>query len=256
MSGAEQILAEYHDTVLLLTLNRPERLNAWTPTMREHYCGWLEHAEHDPEVRAVVVTGSGRGFCAGSDLAAMSDTDRDACEKAEHWLTTAMRMSKPVISAINGAAAGTGLAAALFTDVRFAGADAHLTTAFGRTGLVAEHGVAWLLPRIIGLDRAHELLLCARTLSAEQAHDLGLVDRVCPTDEVLGSAMHYARGLVTGRSASALAATKHRIYDGLCMMPAETTLSTRAAVLDDSGPLTERRARGIARRVRTHRQSD
>ncbi|WP_017974499.1 enoyl-CoA hydratase-related protein [Actinopolyspora halophila] len=215
MSDTDEILAEHHDTVLLLTLNRPTRLNAWTPTMRHRYCELLENADRDPGVRVVVLTGAGKGFCAGSDITALQPDGHLAGQEARHRLASSMRLRKPVISAINGTASGAGLAAALFTDIRFTTPGASLTTAFSRAELVAEHGMAWLLPRLVGLGRAMDLLLSARKVTGMQAHALGLVDRIFSGEEVLARSMDYARTLARECSPAAMATIKQQVYSGL-----------------------------------------
>ncbi|MDR7300142.1 enoyl-CoA hydratase-related protein [Haloactinomyces albus] len=221
---APQVLAEYHDAVLLLTLNRPDQLNAWTPTMQHRYFDLLEHADQDPSVRAIVLTGAGRGFCAGADVATLADLPVESHSRNDHPPSLPIRLRKPVIAAINGSAAGVGLVAALFTDVRFAAADAKFTTAFSRRGLVAEHGIAWLLPKLIGVSKALDLLLSARTVAGTEAHELGLVDRVLPRDEVLDAALEYAHTLATECSPAAMADIKQQIYSGL-----DTGLETAAS---------------------------
>lgn len=215
MSDTDEILAEHHDAVLLLTLNRPARLNAWTPTMRHRYCELLENADRDPGVRVVVLTGAGKGFCAGSDITALQPDGHLTGQDARHRLTSSMRLRKPVISAINGTASGAGLAAALFTDIRFTAPGASLTTAFSRAELMAEHGIAWLLPRLVGLGRAMDLLLSARKVTGMQAHALGLVDRVFSGEEVLARSMDYARTLARECSPAAMARIKQQVYSGL-----------------------------------------
>ncbi len=213
MPEDDEVLVEHHDAVLLLTFNRPESLNAWTPSMQRRYFELLDKAEHDPAVRAVVVTGSGRGFCAGTDLSALSgapEVDDDVPPVSQP-----IRMRKPVIAAINGPVAGIGLIAALFADVRFAAAEAKFTTAFSRRGLVAEHGISWILPKLVGAGKALDLMLSARTFRGDEAHRIGLADRVMPAAEVLPTALEYARTLATECSPASLAEIKQQIYAGL-----------------------------------------
>ena len=212
---SDEVLAEQRDAVLLLTLNRPERLNAWTPTMQHQYFALLNSAEEDPGIRAVVLTGAGRGFCAGADIAMLSELDADTYAHNRGPMSRPIRMRKPVISAINGPVAGLGLIAALFTDLRFAAADAKFTTAFSRRGLVAEHGIGWLLPKIVGLSRALDLLLSARTCTGTEAHELGMVDRVLPPEKVLDAALAYAHTLATECSPASMAEIKQQVYMGL-----------------------------------------
>ncbi|MEU6131585.1 enoyl-CoA hydratase-related protein [Saccharopolyspora sp. NPDC047091] len=213
MPEDDEILVEHREAVLLLTFNRPDRLNAWTPSMRRRYFDLLEAADADPSVRAVVVTGAGRGFCAGTDLSALdSDPEPDTDERA---ISLSIRIRKPIIAAINGPVAGIGLVAALFADVRFAAEDAKFTTAFSRRGLVAEHGISWLLPKLVGAGAALDLMLSARTLPGTEAHRMGLVDRVLPAAEVLAAALEYAHVLATECSPASLADIKEQIYSGL-----------------------------------------
>ncbi|GAA2792052.1 enoyl-CoA hydratase-related protein [Saccharopolyspora taberi] len=211
----DEVLAEQRDSVLLLTLNRPDRLNAWTRTMQARYFDLLERADRDPAVRAVVLTGAGRGFCAGADMAALAAVDADSFDSDQRPLSLPIRLRKPVISAVNGPVAGIGLVAALFTDVRFAADDAKFTTAFSRRGLVAEYGIAWLLPRLVGVGNALDLLLSARTFTGAEAARLGLVHRALPADEVLGAALAYAHKLATECSPASMAEIKQQIYTGL-----------------------------------------
>lgn len=222
--GEPEVLAEYRDAVLLLTLNRPDQLNAWTPEMQHRYFDLLEHADQDPRVRVIVLTGAGRGFCAGADVATLSDPPVGSYTPDEHPPSLPIRLRKPVIAAIDGPVAGIGLVAALFTDVRFAAADAKFTTAFSRRGLVAEHGIAWLLPKLIGVSKALDLLLSARTMTGTEAHEWGLVDRVLPRDEVLDAALGYAHMLATECSPASMADIKQQIYSGL-----DTGLETAAS---------------------------
>ena len=154
------VLAEHHGAVLLLTLNRPDRLNAWTNELEDRYFALLDQAEADPATRAVVVTGAGRGFCAGADLenlrqASTSDQASGPVRARERPLF----FGKPLIAAVNGAAVGLGLIEALYCDIRFCVPTAKLGTAFAQRGLIAEYGIAWLLPRLIGRSRALDLLL-------------------------------------------------------------------------------------------------
>lgn len=213
--ATEEVLAEQRGAVLLLTLNRPDRLNAWTPEMQHRYFDLLEQADRDPLVRAIVLTGAGRGFCAGADLAGPAEQDTEVSGPDDRPLSLPIGLRKPVIAAINGPVAGVGLVTALFADVRFAAAEAKFTTAFSQRGLVAEHGVAWLLPKLVGVSRALDLLLSARTLPGTEAHAMGLVDRVLPGDEVLDAALGYAHALATECSPASLAEIKQQVYSGL-----------------------------------------
>jgi enoyl-CoA hydratase/carnithine racemase len=216
-ASTELVLAERRGPVLVLTLNRPERLNAWTDSLEDRYFARLDAAEIDPEVRAIVVTGAGRGFCAGAD---MSDLERGAMtDAAEPELRNRPRprsfprtVRKPMIAAINGAAVGLGLVEALYCDLRFATPDAKLSTAFARRGLVAEYGISWLLPRLVGYSTALDLLLSGRVIRGEEAHRLGLVDRVSEPQRILDDAVAYAQELARHSSPWSMATIKAQVH--------------------------------------------
>jgi enoyl-CoA hydratase/carnithine racemase len=200
--------------VEVITLNRPERLNAWTDEAGELYANALAEADADRDVRAIVVTGAGPGFCAGIDMAQLREPKtrtREDRESAARARTAALRVRKPLIAAINGPAAGLGLLQALYCDVRFAEADAKLTTSFARMGLVAEDGLSWILPRLVGHGRAADLLLSGRVVLGSEAASIGLVERVSEPGEVLAEAIVYARELVERCSPAAMAAIKAQL---------------------------------------------
>jgi enoyl-CoA hydratase/carnithine racemase len=209
-----EILYDVRDRVALITLNRPEKLNAWTPEMSVGYRRALDDATADPSVRAVVLTGAGRGFCAGADIdllgnlaetgARVGGGDREPAQMEP-------AVPKPVIAAVNGACAGLGFVRAMFCDVRFAAAGAKFTTAFARRGLVAEYGLSWLLPRLVGMSRSLDILLSGRVFLAEEALSLGLVNRVVDGD-VVEAAMEYARELATYSSPASMADMKRQVW--------------------------------------------
>jgi enoyl-CoA hydratase/carnithine racemase len=206
--------------VALLTLNRPERLNAWTAEMENAYFGLLDECAASEEVRVIVVTGAGRGFCAGADmqeLQQLSDGDARNARAAEERRPQIYPLSvpKPIIAAINGPCAGIGLVQALMCDIRFAAQGAKLTTAFSRRGLVAEHGISWILPRLVGPARALDLLLSARVVLAEEAAELGLVNRAVAPEALLDETMDYARDLAVNCSPASMATMKHQVYAAL-----------------------------------------
>jgi len=217
---SEVVLKQVDDGVAVLTLNRPERLNAWTTEMEQAYFGMLEECGSSPDVRVIVVTGSGRGFCAGADmedLQALGDGSLDTSERAAQRRPQSFPLSipKPIIAAINGACAGLGLVQALMCDVRFAAEGAKLTTAFARRGLVAEHGISWLLPRLVGPARALDLLLSGRVVLAEEAFGLGLLNRVVAADSLLENTLDYARDLALSCSPASMATIKRQVYADL-----------------------------------------
>lgn len=207
------VLTERRGRVLLVTLNRPERLNAWTAEMEHRYYAALADGDADPEVRAIVVTGAGRGFCPGADLEALSGVDvssRDSLPK-RRWDAYPPTMATPVIAAVNGACAGIGLVVALQCDVRFVATEARLATSFTRRGLIAEHGSSWLLPRLVGRGRALDLLMSARTFLGEEAGAMGLAEFVRPAGEVLDAALAYAEDLAVSCSPTAVAVVKAQV---------------------------------------------
>jgi len=215
MSDDDLVLYEVTEGVALLTLNRPSRLNAWTVALESAYFDRLVEARDDPAVRVVVVTGAGRGFCAGADMdrlqALTGDGPREQPRRTMP-VTFPLSMPKLMIAAVNGACAGIGLIQALMCDVRFAAAGAKFTTAFTRRGTVAEQGCSWLLPRMIGIARALDLLLSSRVILAEEALEIGLVNRVLAGEDLLSDSMSYARDVADNCSPSAVAAVKSQVY--------------------------------------------
>ena len=207
---------EVADGVAVLTFNRPDRLNAWVPALQKRYFDLLAQAAEDPEVRVIVVTGEGRGFCAGADMEALQAINTgeggEAGEHDDRPQTFPLTVPKPIIAAINGAAAGLGLVMALMGDLRFAASGAKFTTAFARRGLIAEHGISWVLPRLIGPARAMDLLFSGRTFLAEEALELGLVNAVHPREELLERTLEYARELATHSSPTSMAVMKRQVY--------------------------------------------
>jgi enoyl-CoA hydratase/carnithine racemase len=219
------------DRVALVTLHRPDRLNAWTARMEAEYRDVLGEADRDPDVRVVVVTGAGRGFCAGADVAALDRTIEvgdyheaagpeqvpipfafDAPEALRQRHSFVLGLGVPVIAAINGPAAGVGFVVACFADIRFAAAGAKLTTSFGRLGIPAEFGISWLLPRLVGTAHAADLLFSSRVVLAEEAHEIGLVNKVLPPDDLLPFALEYALRMAREVSPVSLAAMKRQLW--------------------------------------------
>ncbi len=210
------------DGVALLTLNRPDRLNAWTYQMQIALFDLLQTCAEDERVRVIVITGAGRGFCPGADmndLTALSSGDSALEARANRTdprpITFAMSIPKPVIAAINGACAGLGLAFALTCDIRFCAANAKLTTAFSRRGLIAEHGTSWILPRLVGPARALDLLMSARVFRGSEAVELGIVNRAVEDEHVVDVALEYARDVAANVSPASLATIKQQVYEAL-----------------------------------------
>lgn len=217
-NGNNTVLYELRDPgIAVLTLNRPERLNAWNGAMADRYFALLDEAAVDPDVKVIVVTGAGKGWCAGADmdtLQAIGGGGRQGAEgaaggRAQHYTTT---VPKPVIAAINGACAGIGMVQALMCDLRFAAAGAKFTTAFARRGLIAEYGMAWILPRLIGTSRAMDLLFSGRVFLAEEAAQMGLVNEVVPPEHLLERTFEYAADLAVHASPTSISIMKQQVY--------------------------------------------
>lgn len=203
---------EVADGVAVITLNRPERLNALLPGMGEHYADLLRRADADPDVRAIVVTGAGRGFCSGADLAVLAlgaDVLSGYAVTQEGLPTVALTLGTPVATAINGPCAGIGFVLAIAADVRFAAPTALMSTSFSRLGLIAEYGSAWLLTRLVGLAHATDILLSGRAVAAEEAARIGLVTAV--DDDPLARAMDWARDVAAHCSPASLAVIKAQL---------------------------------------------
>lgn len=197
--------------VAVLSFNRPDSMNGMTGNMEVEYFERLLQAEADPDVRVIVVTGKGRAFSPGADLANRPGPDDHPLPNQTLARTTPLAISKPMIAAINGACAGVGLAYALQCDLRFAVAGAKFTTAFARRGLIAEYGMVWLLNNIAGRSVAADLLLSARVVLSEEAAELGIVNRVVEADELMDTVMAYARDLAANVSPASMATIKHQL---------------------------------------------
>lgn len=211
------VLYEVAEGVATITLNRPDRLNAWNRAMAAGFHDAVTRARDDPEVRAVILTGAGRGFCSGADfdlLEAAAGNDHFGEQNDPVLPTTLIEISKPTIAAMNGPAAGFGLILALSCDVRFAAAGAKFTAVFPRLGLIAEYGMGWLLPRLVGTAAALDLLLSGRVILAEEAERIGLINRVLEPDVLPRHALEYARDLAANCSPAAMRTIKRQIYAG------------------------------------------
>lgn len=218
MTETPEVLAERHGAVLLLTLNRPDRLNAWNNALEDLYFEHLDRADNDPDVRVVVVTGAGRGFSAGADMEDLGQIIGGSFSDFEERpaRTRPMELRKPLIGAINGAAAGLGFVEALYCDVRFALPTTKFTTSFAQRGLIAEYGVSWLLPRLVGTSRALDLLLSARVIQGEEALRIGLVDHLVQDPaELLPAALAYATEIAEKCAPASLAIIKGQVYGHL-----------------------------------------
>ena len=236
----EDILYDVNDRIALITLNRPEKLNAWTAAMQSSIKRAIVAASKDDNVRVIVVTGAGRGFCAGADMGNLQQIrpgkwDERELARADREIAVEtnsdlgpdvsghyggrfgylMSVRKPIIAAINGPCAGIGLVFTLYCDLRFAGSDAKFTTAFAQRGLIAEHGISWLLPRITGTSHALDLLFSARKFGAQEAERINLVNRTFPQEHFLTSVMDYARLLADTVSPRAMAVMKAQVWKAL-----------------------------------------
>jgi enoyl-CoA hydratase/carnithine racemase len=204
--------------IAVLTLNRPDRLNAWNGDLADRYFALLDQCAADPAVKVIVVTGAGRGFCAGADMDTLqgigassgSGGAESAAGGRPQYHTTLV--PKPVIAAINGACAGIGMVQALMCDIRFAAAGAKFTTAFSRRGLIAEYGSAWMLPRLVGTSRALDLLFSGRVFLAEEAAEMGLVSDVVAPEHLIERTLAYAADLALNSSPTSMAVMKRQVY--------------------------------------------
>lgn len=211
---SDTVLVEVRDDcVAVLTLHRPERHNAWTVEMEQQYFDLLDALDADARVRAVVLTGSGSTFCPGFDSQRLQQAQRTPLtQDGRRSPARAWALRKPLVAAVNGGCAGVGLAQALLCDVRFAARGARFATAFTRRGLAGEYGLTWLLPRLIGLGPATDLLLSGRTFDADEAMELRLVNRVVEPEDLLDSAIGYASELAARCSPRSLALVRHQLH--------------------------------------------
>lgn len=231
-----QILYTLADRIATITLNRPDKLNAWTATMEREVRSAVEQAETDDAVRVIVLTGAGRGFCAGADMSLLGTVAKQGVtdqikERALHSTTVEpqgqvredfqkqysyfLATKKPVIAAINGPVVGLGLVIALYCDLRFASDAALFSTVFARRGLIAEYGMAWMLPRIVGHSNALDLLFTGRTVDAADALRMGLANRVFPHETFLDQVYEYARELASKVSPRSLGVIKRQVYEAM-----------------------------------------
>ena len=237
----ETVLYDVSDRICTISLNRPEKLNAWTRQMHFDLRDAMHRAGADPEVRVIILTGAGRGFCAGADMGGLQAIqagagNADRTVKATPVLPGGSTLPefkmnyayfpaipKFIIAAINGPAAGLGFVIPLYADLRFAGESAVFTTAFAQRGLIAEHGVSWLLPRLVGLPAALDLLCSARKFRAPEALQLGLVSRVIPDDKLMAETRAYATLLADTVSPRSVAVMKRQLWESQFQTLAEAT---------------------------------
>lgn len=231
---SEETLYTVADRVATITLNRPDKLNAWTATMEREVRAAMEEAERNDGVRVIILTGAGRGFCAGADISLLSSVAEhgvDARRRKQATQKTPRRkgvrpdfqrkysyfpaIGKPVIAAINGPVVGLGLVITLYCDLRFASDAARFGTAFARRGLIAEYGMAWMLPHLVGIPNAFDLLFSGRMIDSAEAMRMGLVNQVFPQDVFMEKVREYAREVASAVSPRSLRVMKRQVYDAM-----------------------------------------
>ena len=216
----EYIRYEVEDPVATITLDRPEKLNALTYPMLAEIRQAVDGAAADPAVVGIVITGNGRGFCAGLDSAALAEVtstggaNRAATGAGElpGLFSYFLRTPKPIVGAVNGVAAGGGLVLAAMCDVRLAATTASFTTIFLKRGLIAEHGMTWVLPRVLGPGRALDLLWTSERIDAARALEVGLVEYVFEAEKLVGEAKQYIRRIAASSAPRTIAETKELVY--------------------------------------------
>jgi enoyl-CoA hydratase/carnithine racemase len=223
----QQITVATEGRTAVVTLNRPERMNALTKILEAELRDAIERLGRDADVRAILLTGAGRAFCAGMDMDELEVLPPDDIQ-AQEWMRPydmnrradyQTRYSyfpaapKPIIAAVNGAAAGLGLVMALYSDFRIASDKAVFATAFAKRGLIAEHGIAWMLPRIVGHAHATDLLMTSRKIDASEAHRMGLVHRVVPAEQLMTDALALAEALATEVSPRSVRVMKRQLWE-------------------------------------------
>ena len=216
--GPPIILSETRNGVGIITLNRPDKLNAWTPAMGRLHFETLDRMAHDDAVRVILVTGAGRAFCAGADMSGLSGMSQtrelgQPRNPRRYWFP--MSIGKPIIAAIKGPCYGIGLQQALVCDVRFAATDSKISAPYSRRGLVAEVGLSWLLERIVGAGNAMDILLSGRALSAEEALAIGLVSRLVEPDALFDEAFAYASDMAAHASPWSMRMIKQQVHHDL-----------------------------------------
>lgn len=225
----EQINYTVSDPVATITLNRPDRLNAWTDVMDREVRDAFQRAENDPDVVGIILTGAGRAFCSGADLATLetitqsgfvddsSEAERPGNPDAHpgyrmHYSYIAS-LSKPVIAAIHGACVGMALPICCYCDLRFASDKSMFMTAFSQRGLIAEWGSSWMLSRLVGMPNAMDLMLSSRKVFADEALQMGLINRIYPEEQLLGEAHNYIIQLAERCSPTSMATMKRQLYE-------------------------------------------
>ncbi|MGC2022311.1 MAG: enoyl-CoA hydratase [Candidatus Sulfotelmatobacter sp.] len=239
----QETIYEVANRVATITLNRPDKLNAWTVTMEKEVRASLEEAERDANVGIIVLTGAGRGFCAGADMSLLTSVatqglpggNREAVSQLGSSLpregglpdfqkkySYLLGIEKPILAAINGPVVGLGLVIALYCDLRLASDAARFSTTFAQRGLIAEYGMAWMLPRVVGLPNALDLLFSARQINAAEALRMGLVNQVFAQENFRDKVNEYAIDLASRVSPRSLRVIKRQVYGAMFQTLAES----------------------------------
>lgn len=237
----EQVVYQVRDGIATITLNRPDKLNAWTRKMSHELRAAMHAAAADDAVRGIILTGAGRGFCAGADMNLLSGISGGTAggeeapeahpippggsQRADFRMPNSYFPSipKPILGAINGPCAGLGFVVSLYCDFRFAAESAVFTTSFAQRGLIAEHGISWMLPRLVGIANAADLLYSARKIGAAEAQRLGIVQRVLPDAELLAAAREYMAHIVANVSPRSVTVMKRQVWEALFQTLSEAT---------------------------------
>ncbi len=246
------VLLEKKEGVAIVTLNRPDRLNAVNDEIRAGLKEKLDDAAKDDEVKVIIVTGAGRGFCAGADMDGLAATSQGESQGSQleaeerNYETNGVKgfdggfsyfptVPKPIIAAINGPAAGVGFIMALYADIRFAKEGAVFSSAFSKRGLIAEWGVGWILPRLVGIARANDILFSSRKFKAEEAEQMGIVNKTFSESEFDDAVFEYAKDLAKNVSPRSLRIMKEQIYNAQGETISENLESSMQAMLDSFG---------------------
>src|ERR1700747_3516149 len=248
----QETLYNVADRVAIFTFNRPDKLNAWTAIMEREVRSAIEEAERDENVRVIILTGAGRGFCAGADMSLLSSVAESGVDERVRKQASSSSTSgpvdgvrvdfrkkysyfpaigKPVIAAINGPVVGLGLVIVLYCDLRFASDGARFGTAFAQRGLIAEYGMAWMLPRLVGHANTLDLLFTARMIDAAEALRMGLVNQIFPQESFLECVQKYAMDLAANVSPRSLRVIKRQVYDAMFQTLGESFESSEQEML-------------------------
>ncbi len=246
------VLFEKKEGVAIVTMNRPDRLNAVNDEIRAGLKEKLDDAAKDDEVKVIIITGAGRGFCAGADMDGLAATSQGESQGSQleaeerNYATNGVKgfdggfsyfptVPKPIIAAINGPAAGVGFIMALYADIRFAKEGAVFSSAFSKRGLIAEWGVGWILPRLVGIARANDILFSSRKFTADEAEQMGIVNRTFSESDFDDAVFEYAKDLAKNVSPRSIRIMKEQIYNAQGETIGENLESSMQAMLDSFG---------------------